>query len=226
MGLDMDLRRINTKNKPVLDGQTLCTLDNWYGYLENGTDSDGEKYSFYEWCGGDESILNDEMIKAYKDDYVTRYPSWDPDHHFGWKSIYEVVADWRKANQVHRWFVENVQDGNDDCDCYQVSEEQLQELLDTCKTVIKESKLINGTICNGYRFNKDTGDWDPILMPGQVIEDSSAAQELLPVQRGFFFGSYDYDGHYLEQVKNTIRMLEKILSEAKPDDVFYYSSSW
>ena len=26
-----------------------------------------------------------------------------------------AVCDWRKANHIHQWFVQNVQDGNDDC---------------------------------------------------------------------------------------------------------------
>lgn len=52
-------------------------------------------------------------------------------------SFIEVtVMYWRKANHIHRWFVENVQDGNDDCDQYYVSREQLQSLVETCKAVL------------------------------------------------------------------------------------------
>ena len=29
--------------------------------------------------------------------------------------IDEEVGYWRKANAIHKWFVDNVQDGNDDC---------------------------------------------------------------------------------------------------------------
>ena len=43
------------------------------------------------------------------------------------------VAYWRKANQIHSWFVENVQNGEDDCKEYFVSNEQLQNLLEICK---------------------------------------------------------------------------------------------
>ena len=42
-------------------------------------------------------------------------------------------AYWRKANQIHNWFVENVQDGEDNCSEYYVSKEQLKELLNACK---------------------------------------------------------------------------------------------
>ena len=45
------------------------------------------------------------------------------------------VGYWRKANQIHQWFVDNVQGGEDNCAKYYVSREQLRELLDTCKQV-------------------------------------------------------------------------------------------
>ena len=45
------------------------------------------------------------------------------------------VAYWRKVNAVHSWFVNNVQDGVDECQKAEVSREQLQELIDTCKQV-------------------------------------------------------------------------------------------
>jgi hypothetical protein len=53
--------------------------------------------------------------------------------------IVEVdVAYWRKANAIHDWFVQNVQDGEDNCQPYTASREELQSLVDTCKTVIAD----------------------------------------------------------------------------------------
>lgn len=48
------------------------------------------------------------------------------------------VMYWRKANAIHKWFVENVQNGVDDCGEYPVSIEQLMSLKDTCKRVIDD----------------------------------------------------------------------------------------
>ena len=45
------------------------------------------------------------------------------------KYIVEEVGYWRKANQIHNWFVTNVQDGEDNCREYRVSIEQLRILL-------------------------------------------------------------------------------------------------
>lgn len=52
---------------------------------------------------------------------------------------------WRKANQIHAWFVNNVQDGVDECKRHYVSREKLTELRDLCLDVLEnggaESKL-------------------------------------------------------------------------------------
>lgn len=48
------------------------------------------------------------------------------------------VAYWRKCNQIHNWFVTNVQDGVDECQRSWVSCEQLEVLRDTCLTVLED----------------------------------------------------------------------------------------
>lgn len=46
------------------------------------------------------------------------------------------IAYWRKQNAIHKWFVENVQDGNDDCGTYYVGTEHLEKLLSEIKKAI------------------------------------------------------------------------------------------
>lgn len=46
------------------------------------------------------------------------------------------VAYWRKANQIHDWFVNKVQDGEDNCAEYYVERDDLQELIKLCDHVI------------------------------------------------------------------------------------------
>ena len=41
--------------------------------------------------------------------------------------IEEEVGYWRKANQIHKWFVDNVQDGEDNCELHYVSLESLKK---------------------------------------------------------------------------------------------------
>jgi len=52
-------------------------------------------------------------------------------------TITERVGYWRKANAIHKWFVNNCQEGNDDCREAYVSKEQIEELLKICKTIKK-----------------------------------------------------------------------------------------
>ena len=49
--------------------------------------------------------------------------------------IVEEVGYWRKANQIHQWFVDNVQGGVDDCRDAYVERGKLEELLNLCKIV-------------------------------------------------------------------------------------------
>lgn len=43
------------------------------------------------------------------------------------------VAYWRKVNAIHQWFVDNCQDGVDECQSAYVSQDQLKELLALCR---------------------------------------------------------------------------------------------
>jgi len=45
---------------------------------------------------------------------------------------------WRKANAIHAWFVENVQDGVDDCGQFFVGREKLEELILTIERVLEK----------------------------------------------------------------------------------------
>lgn len=109
-------------------------------------------------------------------------------------SVELSVGYWRKANQVHRWFVDNCAKGVDECQTVYVGREQLAELLDTCRKVKAGGKEV--------------------------------AEELLPPQQGFFFGSYDIDEWYWQDIDNTIEQLEKLLAEIPQDWDFTYQASW
>ena len=51
------------------------------------------------------------------------------------------TAYWRKANQIHQWFVKNVQNGEDDCKEYNVCREKLEELQKLVTLVLFKRKL-------------------------------------------------------------------------------------
>jgi hypothetical protein len=130
---------------------------------------------------------------------------------------------WRKANAIHRWFVENVQNGIDECQESWVSRDKLEELLKVCKAVLYGIYLVDGKIISGYQF-KD-GKKVAMLDDGKVVEDSKIAEELLPTQGGLFFGDTSYDEYYFEDIKHTIEVIEKALKLPSNWD-FYYTASW
>lgn len=142
-----------------------------------------------------------------------------------WESIFEEVGYWRKANHIHRWFVENVQDDVDDCGIYEVSKEQLETLLSICKLVKSKCSLNEGVITNGYRY--ENGVKIPMFEMGEYVANPAVAQEYLPTTDGFFFGSTDYDQYYMEDIEHTIEVLEKVLKETDfENQIIAYSSSW
>ena len=141
----------------------------------------------------------------------------------------EEVKTWRKANQIHKWFVDNVQDGSDDCKTYHVSYEQLRSLLDLCEAVITASKLVPGEVMAWEWWDRKTETWRPHLVPGKVIEDPTTAKALLPTFEGFFYGSYEYDQEYLNDVIETRDWCRQMLDDDAQRDVesqIVYSSSW
>lgn len=113
----------------------------------------------------------------------------------GRKITKTLEMDWRKANQIHKWFVDNIQWGEDNCHSYQFEIGELYKLLDICKEVLNSNS-------------------------------TEKAKELLPTHPGPFFGTYEYDKYYYQQIEETINGLERILKTPDKYDWFEYSSSW
>lgn len=108
------------------------------------------------------------------------------------KGVTIEVGYWRKANAIHDWFVNNVQDGNDDCGYYYVNRKDLEDLRYLCQ---------------------------------QALDNPENADEILPTQDGFFFGSTDYNDWYMENLKSTIAIIDNALALPIEWD-FEYHSSW
>ncbi|MBV6446392.1 MAG: hypothetical protein IFNCLDLE_02690 [Ignavibacteriaceae bacterium] len=133
--------------------------------------------------------------------------------------IVERMGYWRKANQIHNWFVQNVQDGNDDCGEHYVSNEQLRELLDLVNKVLASCELVKSR-----ETVKEIGEDNKLVERTiKVVKDSKIAEELLPTTSGFFFGGTGYDEFYVQDLEDTKKILEAALAESGD---YYYHSSW
>lgn len=224
MGLDMYLNRM-PRHKGAT-AEDVSRVEHYLDWLRNkGEGNEYAQCSFKEWCGHDKAPSQDDL-EFYSDYYHVYYSDWDKEKTCPWYGIMDQVGYWRKANQIHNWFVENIQDGVDDCDYHrEVREEDLEDLLDVCKTVLKSCEMVEGEICNGYTY--EDGKQIPMMEDGKYVKDPSVAEELLPTSSGFFFGSYDYDEYYVEDIKNTIEIITKVLETTDFEtQMIYYVSSW
>ena len=91
------------------------------------------------------------------------------------------------------------------------------------------SKVQEG-VDNCAEYNVDADDLAELRdICKQILVDPSKADQLLPPQSGFFFGSTEVDEWYLEQLKYTVDRLDVLLDlpQVKERKInFYYSSSW
>lgn len=222
MGLDMYLNRYpRYKHYSPKD---IDTFDSHFDYL---TEPMAKRYTFEEWCGCKEEDLPAEKDRPYLQQFITtKYGSWDNDHKYPHNQIHENVAYWRKANHIHKWFVDNIQDGEDDCGYHrEVTERDLRRLLDICKVILDNVVLKEGKVKNGYRFQN--GKEIPIFEDGKVVLNPDLCSALLPTDDGFFFGSTDYDHWYVEDIKYTYETLAKVLEETDFEtEMLFYRSSW
>jgi hypothetical protein len=91
--------------------------------------------------------------------------------------VVENVGYWRKANAIHRWFVDHVMDGEDECYEHYVRDEQLKELLDLCKKVRKNHRLAAELLPtqNDLFFGSTDYDewyWQDIDLTIKILEDA------------------------------------------------------
>lgn len=142
-------------------------------------------------------------------------------------SVDEEMIRWYGAHHIHEWFVDNVQDGIDDCKTYDVDETILRELLDCCEKVINASKLVEGAVAAGTARVQETKSAER-GEPDKVIENPTVAKELLPIPGAYGRGDKVYNEVYLEEVVRTRDWLVKLFAAPKVGALNYivYSSSW
>lgn len=134
---------------------------------------------------------------------------------YNWFSLSTLkeVGYWRKANEIHKWFVENVQDGEDDCGYYIVNKEQLRELKDTCQ------KVLNSLDDNDMSIVKNEDGFEV-----EQYNNIRLAEELLPTQEGFFFGGTNYTKYYKQDLEDTIQICNECDYIADDFEILYHSS--
>ncbi len=112
------------------------------------------------------------------------------------------IAYWRKANAIHNWFVQNVQDDRDECQKSYVSPQNLRDLREACTKVV----------------NSNYSD-----VPDVAVEVGLAPKA------GFFFGSQEYDEWYFQDLHYTVETINRLEKNGVFDNAWTdieYQASW
>lgn len=138
--------------------------------------------------------------------------------------IVEEIAYWRKANAIHKFFVDECGNGIDECQRIEVSSDKLEELVKRCKTILEKSNIKTETIIQKNIID-NTESEETIRI---ITNPKKYATQLLPTTEGFFFGSTEYDEWYIQDLEKTIEYLEPYLNKDKDDwgVSYYYRASW
>lgn len=109
--------------------------------------------------------------------------------------IEEQVGYWRKANQIHKWFVDNVQDGEDNCEPHHVNREQLQALYDLCLQVKERKVQASEALPTASGFFFGGTDYDEYYYQ-DIDETIEILKEVLAVPENKDDGEYYYQSSW------------------------------
>ncbi len=122
----------------------------------------------------------DEADKDRAEAIQDQFPELKGRDRFGSEScIKEVRIEagyWRKVNAIHKWFVDNVQGGEDECKPHYVSREQLLALKALCQEVLDNRDRAADLLpsANGFFFGSTEYDeyyFDDLQATIQIIDD-------------------------------------------------------
>ena len=88
--------------------------------------------------------------------------------------VEEEIMYWRKMNAIHNWFVQNCQDGIDECQESHVTIEQLDELATICEKVIRDKNPELLPTQEGFFFgstNYDEYYWQQVEETAKVLRE-------------------------------------------------------
>lgn len=170
--------------------------------------------TFEEWCGISEDNLPDSWtISCLSDSYLPRtfyHELWGRTETY---SIFDQVARIPKANQIFRWFIENIMDGKPDKDYHEVSRIKLLRLLYRCNRVRKSCEKIG----------KDD------LQRNIYSVNEEKVKDILPLleNNGFFFGTDKYESCYARDVIKTFYTIRKIIKTTDFEkETIYFNATW
>ena len=164
-----------------------------------------QKYSYEEF---------ERLTEDQKEEYRDSEPEYNEEM-YGKELMY-----WRKANQIHNWFVQNCQNGVDDCGRYAITVNDLMKLKELCEKILTMTENRKEMRYTSYTATEK----EEVDIPYLTLEGVEYAIEHLPSRSGFFFGSTEYDDWYVWGLKNTVEQINDTLDILNCDYGFSLNS--
>jgi len=146
-------------NKPIKPGGATHRQMGLDAYLTKKTYI-GANWKFNEIAGNINITRQGELVPI-KFDRVTY--------------ILENMAYWRNCRAIHQWFVDNLQEGNDDCRPVELERSTLERLLSECKRVILDPSRMNALIPSPYTEEEENRYFaelrDAVLVLEEVLSE-------------------------------------------------------
>lgn len=223
MGLDVFFYKVKKVRKSKDD--SLKTISEYYDILDCRAKDKAKRYAKkmieklgntaddFEYAGIYHEIFPKGMKKLTQYDwryqkFVDEVKSLDDVKDFfnSFLRSYHAEEDayFRKVNFIYHYFQPRLED-----ECCFVTKADLEDIIERCDKILE-----------GLNFKK--------VCDGEIpYEKIALAQELLPTQSGFFFGSTDYDKWYFADVRDARRQMKKLLRGFNEDtDVICVMMSW
>ncbi len=108
----------------------------------------------------------------------------------------EPICSWRKANQINSWFGRN----------------------------LESARRTNGEILNLTEYNVTRAELEQLIADCLLVVEEkrdAVADEIMPTQGGFFFGSTDYDEWYYKELEDTAEDIQRILNNCDDEEFIY-----
>lgn len=156
------------------------------------------------------------------------------------------IGYWRKANAIHKYFVDTLQDGDDDQRESPVDLETFEDLFEKVSAIREEYIKINSCVdsleklteeeLEAYSaeelensWNRNEYSWNSIL-PEYKEKFVELCEKTLPTTSGFFFGNTKYDFYYIYYIIYTYDLIKGILDDwetnLEEDNDYYYTCWW
>ncbi len=115
---------------------------------------------------------------------------------------------------------------------------RVNEIIERVGYWRKANAIHNWFVTNCQGGEDDCGDyeieWSKFMLLKEncekVLTDHSLSETLLPPKAGFFFGSTALNDDYFQDIKDTIEIINALISEKGDEKYFsgslFYSSSW